>query len=230
MTTLLILAALAVLPVIGLGKYIYKKDVNKEPRHLLKRLLLFGVLSAIPITIVELILPSDAMVAGARTFTGVFLAVFITIGIVEEGGKWLVTKRIGFENPEFDEPYDIIVYAVFVSLGFAGIENVLYVLGGGLSTAVMRAIFSVPGHTCFGVLMGYYFLKAKLSYADRKEYRSNLWKSFLVPAAVHAVYDAALDFGARPGKEIYILLFLVFDIVMIVTAYKIVKKVSNFSV
>ena len=58
---------------------------------------------------------------------------------------------------------NIIVYAVFSSLGFACIENILYVLSGGVGIAILRAILSVPGHMCFGVIMGYFLSQAKVN-------------------------------------------------------------------
>ena len=90
--------------------------------------------------------------------------------------------------------FDGIVYGVFVSLGFAGVENVLYVLNAGFGTAVVRAIFSIPGHAMFGVVMGFYLSRAKWAekYGQRHRMRAALRRSFFVPAVLHGLYDFLL--------------------------------------
>ena len=90
--------------------------------------------------------------------------------------------------------FDGIVYGVFVSLGFAGVENVLYVLNAGFGTAVVRAIFSIPGHAMFGVVMGFYLSRAKWAekYGQRHRMRADLRRSFFVPAVLHGLYDFLL--------------------------------------
>ena len=148
----------AVIPVIVLCFFIYIKDSHKEPSSLLLKLFFGGFLVTIPILIAELFLSIFFSPDKVSSFILIFIFSFISIAIVEEGFKWLVVKWLGFKNKEFDEIYDIIVYSVFVSLGFACIENILYVYQNGLSTGYMRAVLSVPGHTCFGVFMGYYFV------------------------------------------------------------------------
>ena len=83
---------------------------------------------------------------------------------------------------------------MFVSLGFAGVENVLYVLNAGFGTAVVRAIFSIPGHAMFGVVMGFYLSRAKWAekYGQRHRMRAALRRSFFVPAVLHGLYDFLL--------------------------------------
>lgn len=83
-----------------------------------------------------------------------FLAYFVVPGFIEEGIKYRVLLRRTWNEPNFNYRFDGVVYAVFVSLGFAAVENVMYVLTSGFSTAVARAIFSIPGHAMFGVVMG----------------------------------------------------------------------------
>ena len=82
-------------------------------------------------------------------------------GFIEEGVKYRVLLRRTWNEPHFNHRFDGVVYGVFVSLGFAAVENVLYVLTSGFSTAVVRAIFSIPGHAMFGVVMGEAMSRAK---------------------------------------------------------------------
>ena len=143
----------AIIPIIGLGYYIYKKDTHKEPSGLLAKIFGFGCLTVIPVFICELILSKLFPYKGVANGIILFINVFISIGLVEEGFKWIVTKRYGYNSDSFDEIYDIIVYAVFASLGFACIENILYVFSGGLVTAITRALLAVPGHKKPGCTM-----------------------------------------------------------------------------
>jgi RsiW-degrading membrane proteinase PrsW (M82 family) len=86
---------------------------------------------------------------------------------------------------------DGIVYAVCVSLGFAGLENILYVAldENWASVAITRAIFAVPGHFCFGVMMGYFYSLAKFEPQHRIRYSA---LALIVPIVAHGVYDAIL--------------------------------------
>ena len=70
--------------------------------------------------------------------------------------KFLALYLLIWKSPSFNEKFDGIVYAVFVSLGFAAVENVMYVMDGGFQTATVRALTAVPAHAIFGVTMGYY--------------------------------------------------------------------------
>lgn len=219
-----ILLIAAIFPVIVLCYFIYKRDVNKEPRNILAKLFILGFFSCIPILICELIL-GIIFPTSTSNFVTLFINVFMSVALVEEGFKWLITKKVGYNSDEFDEIYDIIVYSVFASLGFACVENILYVAGIGLSGAIMRAITAIPGHACFAVVMGYYFAKAKVSSINnnKKLYKKNMILSIIAPSLVHTAYDAFLFEGSVTA----VLLFLAFDIAMVVTCFIIVDKVSK---
>ena len=224
-----ILLAAAVLPVIALCYYIYKKDVNKEPKEVLRKLFGYGCLTVIPILIVEIILDPFFSTANLTSFVAIFINTFIAVALVEEGFKWIVTKKFGYDNKEFDEVYDIIVYSVFASLGFACVENILYVLSNGLGNAIVRAFTSIPGHTCFGVMMGYYFSKAKVNYINGNDslYRRNLLLSILMPTLFHTTYDAIIFYYVAIESLFIFFLFVIFVIAMVVLCFKIVKKASR---
>ena len=92
-----------------------------------------------------------------------FIKAFIVVALVEEFSKYIIVKYYAQNNREFNEPFDGIVYAVMVSMGFAALENVLYVYQYGSSTGITRAFTAVPAHATFGILMGYFMGKAKFS-------------------------------------------------------------------
>ena len=223
------LLLLAILPVFCLCFFIYKKDNNKEPGKLLAKIFALGFFSAIPVVIGEIFLGNLFPTDGVTNFITLFINVFIAVALVEEGFKWIITKVFGYNNKEFDEVYDIVVYSVFASLGFACIENILYVLGGGLSTAILRALLSVPGHMCFAVIMGYFLSQAKINQVSGNKglYTRNTIFSILFPAIAHTIYDALLFYSVAVNSLLAILLFFVFDIVMVVLCFITISKTSK---
>ena len=224
-----ILLVLAILPVALLCGYIYIKDTNKEPFKLVIKIFLLGIVMALPVVILEMFFDFFVTTDNVQNFLLLFFIVFVSIALVEEGGKWIITKFIGYDDKEFDEIYDIIVYSVFASLGFACIENVLYVLFNGISVALFRAILSVPGHMCFGVIMGYFLSKAKINYVNKNygAYTRNLMFSLFVPALVHALYDTLIFHYSNTGYFTSLALFFIVDINMVVVCFVIVHIVSK---
>ena len=226
-----ILLAAAILPIVALCSFVYKKDPNKEPKGLLAKLFIFGFFSAIPVVIVELLLGSMFPTSSANSFIQMFINVFVGVALVEEGFKWIISKKFGYDNKEFDEVYDIIVYTVFVSLGFACIENILYVLSNGLGNAILRALTSIPGHTCFAVLMGYFFSKAKINEINKSGLQTrNIILSIIVPTVAHTLYDAFLFYASVTEQYAYLGYFFISYIAMVVFCFIIVNKVSKMQV
>jgi RsiW-degrading membrane proteinase PrsW (M82 family) len=162
-SALYILAAL--LPALVLLNYVYRQDrVEKEPAGLLFSLLWQGVKAALAAIVLELIAESILnrfFLPGS--FLHTVLLAFLVVAAVEEGTKYYFLKRRTWKDPNFNYRFDAIVYAVFVSLGFATVENLLYVLSseGAISVAIARAILAVPLHVFCGVFMGYYYGIAK---------------------------------------------------------------------
>ncbi len=193
---------LAVLPVVLILIFVYNKDKTKEPLGLLMKLFGLGILSCFLVLAIsagmEKIFPFMRGNIDDKSFLDTLLYSFIGVALVEEFCKWLMLYFKGYKNDEFDELYDILVYSVFVSLGFAFFENILYVLGNQqLSVALLRAVSAVPGHACDAVFMGYYLNLAKqFYYKDRKELEKKyIIYSILVPALLHGIYDFCLMSG-----------------------------------
>lgn len=220
---------ISILPVVLLLLYIYFKDVEKEPRGMLLLIFIMGCLSTIPIAIVEIILGIYFPTDGLPSLLGTLVAVFMTIAIVEEFGKWFITYVICFRNKEFNHVYDGIVYAVFASLGFAVIENLLYVVTSGFGTGVVRALLSVPSHAVDAVYMGYLLSMSKKHLMQNKHEKSFilLLLSILIPGITHAIYDALL-FQFLSIEDWYLLIiFLVFVIITYIIAIILIKKASK---
>lgn len=227
-----VLLVLAILPVVLLCLFIYIKDTNKEPIGLLMKIFLLGVIMAFPVVIAEMLFDFVFVKDGVTNFILLFISVFMSVALIEEGAKFVVTKFIGYDDKEFDEIYDVIVYSVFASLGFACIENVLYVFNFGPSVAIARALLSVPGHMCFGVLMGYFLAMAKINSINKNkgQYVKNMILALLVPALVHTMYDTLLFYADNVNNGMFFILFFVFDINMVVVCFFTVSMVSRMQV
>lgn len=180
----------ALLPPILLLLFVWHKDATKEPFRQLLKAVIFGALICIPAVFWESFM-GTLLFNGEEptTIIGTTLNAFLCAAVPEETLKlialWLVLRR----NPYFDEHFDGIVYAVCVSLGFAAVENVGYVLNheeAWVSVAVTRALMAVPGHYAFAVFMGYYYSMYHFVRHDATTAISIL----LVPVLAHGIYDS----------------------------------------
>lgn len=227
----LILFFISALPIVLLGIFIYKKDKNKEPGKLLLKLFIGGILSCFLVVILDSILcglfPIFKAEYNELNLLGLILYAFIKVALVEEFCKWLITYNTSYNNKNFDEIFDIIVYSVFVALGFAFFENVLYVFDGGIKTGIIRAITAVPGHACDAVFMGYYLGLAKLSSLnnDNKSRNKYMILSILIPTILHGIYDYCLF----TMNIIFFGIFIIFVIILFITTFKRIKKMSSIN-
>lgn len=227
--------ALALIPVIGLLLFIYFKDKKeKEPFGLLVILFFAGMGTIITAIIAEALgeLILNAVIPSETAINQV-LSAMIIVGPAEEIGKYLVLRLITWKNKHFDYSYDAIVYAVFVSLGFAALENIVYVFGkGGLGTALMRMFTAVPGHACFAVFMGFFYSKAKYASITGKKGKcaANKALAMLVPIILHGVYDAII-MGAGATEEEFLagisLLFWILYVIALFVASFIIVIISS---
>ena len=215
----------ALLPAIALLVYVYHKDkADKEPIGLVVRVFLLGAVSGIVAALIEGVLIGlfEAVIPAGPLL--IVVEYFIGVAAVEEACKYacLLTVR---KNPAFDYVFDAIVYAVAAALGFAALENVFYVFDGGLEVAVVRAIFSVPGHMADGVVMGVFFGLARQRelHGNASGARTYYWLAFLLPVLEHGFYDAALSFES----DFAALGALGVDIVFIIIAFVIVHNISK---
>lgn len=220
----------SVLPVVLILAFVYKKDKDKEPLMLLLSFFFKGIFSCfLVLTISEILgafLPFMNKEVNMMTFNEVFLYAFFGVALVEEFCKWLMVYFGGYNHREFDEVYDILVYSIFVSLGFAFYENLMYVFSSGsLSIAILRAVSAIPGHACDAVFMGYYLSMAKQCRVLKKfdKEKSFLVKSLFIPAIIHGIYDFCL----MSGRMLFVSVFLVFVVYLYVVSIKKLNKLSG---
>ena len=183
------LLLLAIAPAVFWLWYFYRKDrYEPEPLSWVLLIYILGIAVTIPVALIEgvmgAVLPE-------------FLIVVLVAPVVEELGKYLVVRKTVYESAEFDEPVDGIVYASAAGLGFATLENVVYVFSAletsmvlALGTGLVRAVLSVPGHVLFSAMWGYSLGKARFI---PKEKRPVVIAAGLILAmASHALFNLLL--------------------------------------
>lgn len=188
-----LLLASAVAPSLLLMWYFHSRDHHPEPRSVVLTTFFLGVLIVFPVLLLAVPLNLLSAEIAEPHLRGVYHAFFVA-AIPEELFKLVVVWRYCARHKAFDEPMDGLVYGAVASLGFATLENILYVAEGGLGLAIMRALTAVPSHAFWGVIMGYYVGQAKFGPPALRG--RNLRLAFLVPMLLHGIYDApvlALD-------------------------------------
>ena len=202
----LLLFGIAILPVIILMVYIYHQDkYQKEPIKTLAKAFIGGMIA---IALDILIVTGIQYLAGDSAITKtVFFSAFLEAGIPEEFSKFLIFMLFIWRDKNFDEYFDGIVYATFIGLGFACVENIEYVFMFGFGTGVVRALLSVPGHFLFGVVMGYFLSMAKFHPEKRGTY---LISGLLLAMIAHGLFDWLLMVSSALGAGLGSILYFVF--------------------
>ncbi|MBP5682566.1 MAG: PrsW family intramembrane metalloprotease [Bacteroidales bacterium] len=205
---------LSLLPVAAVLYYVYRKDHSPEPLRTLGYAFMWGCVSVIPAIIAELIFHSEDE----------FIEMYINVALVEESVKLAVLLLYIWKHADFNDSFDAIVYSVTVSLGFAAIENIMYVFQGGLSVAILRALLSIPGHASFAILMGLFFARAKNAfyYGRRALQYLNLFMALFVAVAAHGTYDyLAISTSGNGNIAIWLLAYvIILDIICLVIIHR----------
>jgi len=185
----ILLLALTIAPGIGIGIYIHWRDrFDREPRTLLLKSFLFGMLAIIPPVIIQLIADVLGFNSKVNIANTAFYA-FIIVALSEELSKYAVLRMYAFPKKEFNEPFDGITYSVMIAMGFATLENIFYVFDGdverGVEVAMLRMVTAVPAHAADAVLMGYFAGLAKF----RHDGQSLQVTAVMVAVIAHGMYD-----------------------------------------
>jgi RsiW-degrading membrane proteinase PrsW (M82 family) len=190
---------MAVAPSIFLVCYYYKQDIKKpEPKHLVIRIFLFGIAFTIPAIVLEIFFDEIFVFVMKDSIIHDLLKAFIVAAFIEELIKLLIVKWFAYNHVHFDEVMDGIVYTIMASLGFACLENIIYVIDGGFTIAFVRAITAVPMHAVASGMMGYYIGKAKFS-ENKTEENSLISKGLWYAVLIHGIYDFLLFASPRFG-------------------------------
>ena len=205
----------AVLPPLLIMIFVNVKDKkDKEPKGLLVLCVVAGALSTIFSIIMENLTMSliGEQVRYDQSLVYFALVAFLGVAVVEELGKFIALRIVTWRSRHFDYTFDGIVYSVFVSLGFAVTENIIYVVRYGLQVGLLRAVTAIPGHMSFGVYMGYYYGMAKFCQVAgfKGKKTANLWIGYLTAVIMHGLYD----FLALSESQISMWVFIIFSVVM----------------
>ena len=221
-----VLIASAIIPAIALLVLVYRADrVERESPALLLRLVIMGVVATSVAKLAEY--------AGSWVLNAIFryetvlydvLMYFGVVAFAEEGAKYALLKRATWRSPQFNCRFDGVVYAVFVSLGFALWENIGYVMMNGLGTALIRALTAVPGHACFGVFMGCWYAQAReLSrVGDERQSKPTRVMAVVLPALLHGAYDY-LAVTSVYSSAWY---FVIFVVILFIVTYRLIRRLS----
>ncbi len=174
--------------------YFYSRDrIEPEPRAMVARIFFYGVLITVPVAIIEGIL---AGVTGVllTSATGVFVLAVVIAPVVEEYAKFFVVRNSVYENREFSEPMDGILYGAAAALGFAAIENAGYILYAYLSSPIeavttftFRALISVPAHPLISSIWGFSLGQAKFGLSPNPE--GAILRGLLLAIFFHGVFN-----------------------------------------
>ncbi len=215
----LMLLIIAILPILLLGLYIYHKDKNKEPKRVLVKMFIGGILSAVITMIISFLIKYTfpEIKFGSQNYDswGLLVYAFLMISMVEEFSKWIIVYFLSYHEKEFDELYDMIVYSAFVALGFAAFENIIYVFDYGVTAGILRIFLAVPAHTAMAIFMGYFLSLSKLEYlkGNHKSHVKYMFLSIVVPILLHGFYDYTvfnLDQNVLVIFIIYLLITYIF--------------------
>lgn len=218
------LVLLAIAPVFVIILYVYFMDkYDKEPKGLLFASFLLGAIVSVIVTMI-IYLGFDIILPITNKFSAwqMFIKAFVIVALTEEFSKYIIVRYFAQPKKAFNEPYDGIMYAVMVSMGFAATENIIYVVQGGYITGILRAFTAVPAHATFGILMGYFMGKAKFS---NRRIKLNL-TGLLLAIIFHGFYDYFLFLDFIPGIWIGAFISLFIGVFL---SRKAIKKHQNDS-
>jgi len=215
-----------VLPIALLLAYFYTRDLRREPRAVLVRTFFLGTATTLAAAVIEFILiavegRSLGVLAGAA------YEAFVVAAVPEELLKLLVIACFCARRKSFDEPIDGIVYGATAALGFAAIENAMYVAEGGWIVAVMRSVTSVPMHAAMGAILGYYVAQERLLLR-----RGAMWSGLAIAVLVHGLYDFGPMVLVRLGADeealvkmgLFSLAFVILFVAVVVTTLVAVRR------
>lgn len=219
------LLSLALAPGAAIILYIYLKDKHeREPLSLLLISFVFGAISTLITMIISL--PVNMLIlTKEEDVVQQFFNAFFKVALIEEFSKFFFVRFILYNNKNFNEPFDGIVYAVMVSMGFATVENIIYVFQYGFTTGLLRMFTAVPAHAAFGIIMGYFLGKAKFTH------RKGLYFSLialLAPTLFHGSYDYFWFISFVPGIWTGAIISLVISFVLSRLAIRLHQQASPF--
>jgi RsiW-degrading membrane proteinase PrsW (M82 family) len=174
--------------------FYHKKDLHPEPKHMILKVFILGMVAACFASISEMVF---LQIVPGKSFLLVILESFLLIALVEEFLKYLVVRIWVFTSPELDEPLDVMLYMVISALGFAFLENIVlffaadhpYAVGAAFSFALLRFIGAVFLHTLTSGTIGFFIA---LSFCAAKNKKLLYFIGFIIAIVLHGFYNIAI--------------------------------------
>lgn len=222
--------------------YYLRKDLHPEPKRMILKLFFYGALSTIPVFIIQTILNGALIqIEAFGIFDGLpiisdIIKWFVIIAFVEELLKYLVVKHVILKNSELDEPLDIMLYMVVVALGFAALENILYlfspldhiyldkILEATIAISFARFIGATFLHTLCSALLGYFLALASIK--PEKKVKLTII-GILLASLLHGLYNFSIIMLARPMNFIAPLLIILGLVIFMIYDFDEIKKVKG---
>ena len=221
----LILLTLSATPGLAIAYIIYHQDIHEpEPLHLVIASLVWGSISVF-LTIFFFGYLKDLVEFNDQSELGIFEIALIQVALLEEGCKFLFLRGVLFRSKNFNEPFDGIVYAVMIGMGFAITENMLYVFRGQEDALLIRIFTAVPAHAIFGVLMGFFLGKVSMTNKHKTFFSA---VSLLSAVLMHGIYDYFLFTSFMPGVWTGAIVALVIGYFYAYRAIRIHQEISPF--
>jgi len=212
----------AIIPTILLCAYIYYMDVvEKEPMRVLFTFFFVGVLLTVPARFFEQVMISTLKL-DYNIIKDSFILAFFVVALVEEGYKFLALFIGSWKNKEFNHKYDAIVYSVFISLGFATLENIVYIYNYGTDIALYRGIISVPAHALYAISAGFFLglAKEKSINHDTGKVIKYIALAFITPVIMHGLFDYLL----LTGNNIMFYIAISFVVLLYLISFYMIRK------
>mgnify|MGYP001573730778 CR=1 FL=1 len=190
-----------VLPALVWLSYYLRKDVHPEPKLMVLKVFLWGAFITLPVFLAQLGLSALLAELNLPTFVVSLLYWFVVIALTEEFFKYLVVRGKVFNDCNLDEPLDIMLYMIISALGFAALENILYlfspannlsfnqVLNNTIIISFVRFIGATFLHTLASGTLGYFLA---LSFYETKNKTRLFLAGLSVAAIAHGLYNFSI--------------------------------------
>lgn len=239
---ILLYALLGFVPTLAWLWYYLRQDLHPEPKKTILKVFLYGVLVSVPILAIEIFL---SHFLERYTFLPIFVKYPLLIGVInwffivaftEEVLKYIGLRFAVLRDGVLDEPMDVMMYMVVVALGFAGLENIFYVVsavndfgaGGdfsqGFSVSVVRFFSAVLIHTLCSSLLGYYLV---LSFLNLKQHWRFTVTGIIMATLLHGFYDFSIISLDDPMNWLIPLLIIVGLSLFVMSAYEKIKHIKS---
>jgi len=216
--------------------YYLRKDVHPESKKMILKIFGWGALVTVPVFFTQIFLAKTLQQMALDGLVYSIIYWFIVISFTEEIFKFLVVKFRVLANPEFDEPVDTMIYMVIVALGFAGLENMLYLFSPAESLpfaevvnrtvviSFVRFIGATFLHTLCSAVIGYFLA---LSFRDTKNRAVLFTAGLFLSTLLHGLYDFSIMVLSGPLKLIVPVAVLVSLAWFVVFAFDNLKKAKS---